>query len=102
MPIVGPVKKHLDDWEEAGRKGWRVKISELSETIDAYEGDPDAPDYVVFSVKWNTLYFLGQTREEDAEETPETTQTQDESITLASTQPKDPGEIDQFPPWPPG
>ena len=44
MPIVGPVKKHLDDWEEAGRKGWRVKISELSETIDAYEGDPDAPD----------------------------------------------------------
>jgi hypothetical protein len=101
MAIVGPVKKHLDGLERAGWKGWSVEISKLRETIKAYEGDPDAPDYVVFSTRGRDFYILGPT-EEEVGDSLKVAQSKDEPGILASTQPKDPGEIDQFPPWPPG
>ena len=102
MAIVGPVQVHLDRWAEAGRKGWSVAISELEETIQAYKEDPTAPDYVVFWIKGKNLYILGPTRVEEVRDSIEAAQSQDEPGILASTQPKDPGEFDQFPPWPPG
>jgi hypothetical protein len=80
---MGRVRDYLKKKKENGRKGWKVPIKDLKDAIDAYESDKDkvdpAYDYVVFSVNGQDLSILGVDN---------------------GSSPQDPGEFDQFPPWP--
>jgi hypothetical protein len=98
---LGPVGDNLKKKKEQGRTGWCIPIDELKAAIEVYENAPtDEEDdsreefdfsCVVFSInsKDNELYILGVNKEKiDDESSP-------------ANSPRDPGEFNQFPPWPP-
>ncbi len=98
---LGPVGDNLEKKKKQRREGWMVPIEDLKAAIALYENAPNDPeddvggeyDYIVFSVNRNDgkLYILGVNKfKED-----------DPAAKSSSNSPRDPGEFDDFPPWPP-
>lgn len=99
MPIFeGPIGDNLKKKKEQGRKGWKIPIEDLKAAIKVYENAPNDKkdeirgtyDYVVFSVNGPDLSILGVNKVDE----------EDPAAKSPSNSPKDPGEFDQFPPWP--
>ena len=97
---IGPVGDNLKKKKKQGRKGWMVPIEDLEAAISVYRNVPNDEEdevggkynYVVFSVNGPDLCILGVNKEE----------VDNPATKSSSNSPRDPGEFNQFPPWPPG
>ena len=92
---LGPVTENLEKKKKQGRKGWCIPIKDLEEAIKLYTKDPEEPegpeyDCVVFSVNGQDLSILGVNKVDG----------DDPTAISSSNSPRNPGEFDQFPPWP--
>ena len=79
---LGPVTENLEKKKKQGRKGWCIPIKDLEEAIKLYTKDPEEPEGPEYDCVVNKL---------DGD---------DPTAISSSNSPRNPGEFDQFPPWP--